>query len=129
MFQAVLGTGSASRQHQVSSGPHLLCDLRLLKTPNGCQGVELTSSAVLLRAPGSSAPPCPINFKCYSYPLPPPCFASLSLPAAFHHHLGAPSPISALSWLILSCNWTGVPGDCRQHAPVPHVPSCVEHGR
>lgn len=81
------------------------------------------SSAGPLLAPGSPAPPCPINFKCYSYPLPPSLSIAQPSPPAFHHHLGVPSPISALSWLILSCNWTGVPGDGRQHAPVPHVPS------
>lgn len=50
-------------------------------------------------------------------------FPSLSPLPSFHHHLGAPSPISPLSGLILSCNWTGVPGGGRQHAPVPRAPS------
>lgn len=36
---------------------------------------ELMPSAGPLLAPGSPAPPCPINFKCYSYPLSPPPLA------------------------------------------------------
>ena len=73
-------------------------------------------------APGSPAPPCPINFKCYSYPWPP-YFPSLSpLPASLIT-LVRPAQSRPLLWLILSCNWTGVPGDGRQHAPVPRVPS------
>lgn len=39
------------------------------------------------------------------------------------HLSSSPSPISPLSRLISSCNWTGVPGDGHQHASAPLVPS------
>lgn len=124
MFQQQLGP-TASLHSWEPYKPHFFLaprDYWNLSPPNGCLRAELMSSAGPLLAPGSHTPPCPINFKCYSYPRPPLLFISL-LPPSFHHHLGAPSPISALSWLILSCNWTEVSGDGRQHAPVPRVPS------
>lgn len=61
--------GSAGKPRE----PSLLCP-EITETPcpsNGCLRVELMSSAGPLRAPGSPAPRCPINFKCYSYPRPP----------------------------------------------------------
>lgn len=85
---------------------------------NSCPRVELKSST---RVPLHPAP----LISSVTHILNP--LLSISQPPiSSHHHLCALSPISTFLWLILSCNWTGVPWDVRQHAPVPHTPSPEE---